>query len=194
MTETIKNATKTTEKKAVATTPKKPVEKKEPKPKTDFKVIAETVEKAFKDDKSVDVVADTKLTTPKSNIEGDYKYIHFFKPGTEKNLFGCYIQTATTTKFAVSNKVVEYLDKSVTATPVTKTVKGKTSVVYHVVECKNEAIVETAKKIIPAYQQMVLSKEAKKAEKKVEKKPAEKKAEPKKATAKKAEPKKVANK
>ena len=179
-----------------ATAPKKVAEKKEPKPKTDFKAIAESVEAAFKADKTVDVTADTNLKEPKSTVESEYRYIHFFKPGTEKNLFGCYIQTATTAKFAISNKVVEYLDKSLKVVPVTKKVKDQSRVVYHVVECANDAIVETAKKIIPAYQQFVLSKPAK-----AEKKPAEKKATAKTATAKataktatKKVEKKVANK
>lgn len=151
------------------------------KPKANYKALAESVEKAFKSDKTVDVVADTKMSTPKSNIEDEYKYIHFFNPGTEKNMFGCYIQTATTTKFAVSTKVQEYLDKSLNVKPVVKKVKGVERVAYLVVECGNDAIVETAKKIIPAYQQMILAKATKKAEKakaekpKTEKKPAAKK-------------------
>lgn len=150
------------------------------KPKADYKALAESVEKAFKADKTVDVVADTKLENPKSNIEDEYKYIHFYNPGTEKNMFGCYIQTATTTKFAVSTKVQEYLDKSLTVKPVVKKVKGVERTAYLVVECKNEDIVETAKKIIPAYQQLVLAKtaakEAKKAEKTTAKKSTDKKA------------------
>lgn len=142
-------------------TEKKAVEKK---PKADYKAIAETVEKAFKSDKTVDVIADTNMEFPRSTTEDDYKYIHFFKPGTEKNMFGCYIQTATTTKFAITGKVVEYLDKSVKATPVVKKIKDVEKIAYYVVECKNEEIVDVAKKIIPAYQQMVLAK-PKKAEK-----------------------------
>ena len=155
------------EKKAVKTTAPK-TEKKavEQKPKADFKAIAENVEKAFKTDKSVDVIADSNMEYPRSTTEGDYKYIHFFNPGTEKNMFGCYIQTATTTKFAITGKVVEFLDKSVKAVPVVKTVKGVTKTAYYVVECKNEDIVDVAKKIIPAYQQMVLTKTKKPAEKK----------------------------
>ena len=161
-----------TETKAVE---KQPAEKKaEPKPKTDYKAIAENVEKAFKSDKTVDVIADSNMEYPRSTTEGDYKYIHFFNPGTEKNMFGCYIQTATTTKFAISNKAVEYLDKSVKAVPVVKKIKDVEKTAYYVVECKNEEIVDIAKKIIPAYQQMVLAKPKKT---KVEKKSTEAKAE-----------------
>ena len=164
-----KNVAPKTETKAV----KKPAEKVE-KPKVDYKAIAENVEKAFKSDKTVDVIADSNMEYPRSTTEGDYKYIHFFNPGTEKNMFGCYIQTATTTKFAISNKVVEYLDKSVKAVPVVKKIKDVEKIAYYVVECKNEEIVDIAKKIIPAYQQMVLAKPKKT---KVEKKSTEAKAE-----------------
>ena len=180
-----KKVTKVVAEKKVAVAPKtetkavkKPAEKKaEPKtekPKADYKAIAENVEKAFKSDKTVDVIADSNMEYPRSTTEGDYKYIHFFNPGTEKNMFGCYIQTATTTKFAISNKVVEYLDKSVKAVPVVKKIKDVEKTAYYVVECKNEEIVDIAKKIIPAYQQMVLAKPKKT---KVEKKSTEAKAE-----------------
>ena len=163
-----------TETKAVKKPAEKKAEPKTEKPKADYKAIAENVEKAFKSDKTVDVIADSNMEYPRSTTEGDYKYIHFFNPGTEKNMFGCYIQTATTTKFAISNKVVEYLDKSVKAVPVVKKIKDVEKTAYYVVECKNEEIVDIAKKIIPAYQQMVLAKPKKT---KVEKKSTEAKAE-----------------
>lgn len=163
-----------TETKAVNKSVEKKAEPKTEKPKADYKAIAENVEKVFKSDKTVDVIADSNMEYPRSTTEGDYKYIHFFNPGTEKNMFGCYIQTATTTKFAISNKVVEYLDKSVKAVPVVKKIKDVEKTAYYVVECKNEEIVDIAKKIIPAYQQMVLAKPKKT---KVEKKSTEAKAE-----------------
>ena len=169
-----KTETKAVKKPAVNKSVEKKAEPKTEKPKADYKAIAENVEKAFKSDKTVDVIADSNMEYPRSTTEGDYKYIHFFNPGTEKNMFGCYIQTATTTKFAISNKVVEYLDKLVKAVPVVKKIKDVEKTTYYVVECKNEEIVDIAKKIIPAYQQMVLAKPKKT---KVEKKSTEAKAE-----------------
>ncbi len=200
MTETIKNATKTTEKKAVATAPKKAVEKKEPKPKTDFKAIAEGIESAFKADKTVDVKADTSLNDPRALSESDYRYIHFYNPGTEKHMFGCYLIGKGRVRFALSLKVEEFLSKDLTITPVLKAKKKgeeKRKVAIDVI-CDVADAADVAKKIISAYQQIpakVKAEKPAKAEKKTtEKKPAEKKAEPKKVTAKKAEPKKVANK
>ncbi len=197
MTETIKNETKTTEKKAVATAPKKAVEKKEPKPKTDFKAIAEGIESAFKADKTVDVVADSKLDTPKAISYEDFRFIHFYNPGTEKDMFQLYI-TGKSGKFIIRKQATEFLDKDVKFTNVGKTVKGEKKIIHATIMCPIELVPEVAKKIIAAYQQIpakVKAEKPAKAEKKAtEKKPAEKKAEPKKVTAKKAEPKKVANK
>ena len=166
--------------KSVAPKTEKKVEKKaEPKPKTDFKAIAENVEKAFKADKRVDVIADTNLEHPKSTTYQDYTNIHFFKPGTERKMFGCYIQGKNVTHFAVSLKMADMLDKDLNARVFEKSSKNKTTgevekkPAFIIVECPNEEIVETAKKIISAFEN-VPEKPAKKATKKSTEKKEEK--------------------
>lgn len=163
----------------------------EKKVAVDYKALAESVEKAFKADKTVDVIADSNLEYPKSMTEPEYRYIHFYIPGTEKNMFGLYIKHDRAL-FAVSSSVE--LDKSLNAQPVIKNVTNKetgeksSKTAYILVTCKFDEIADTAKKIIAAYQ----AKPAKKAaEKKVgPKKAAEKK--PAKATT--ATPKKSTKK
>lgn len=161
--------------------------------KIDYKALAESIENAFKSDKTVDVVADTKKDYPKSMTENDYRYIHFYNPGTEKNMFGLYIKS-NAAKFAVANNVGEYLDKGLTVSPVEKKIKGEKKIAYLVVSCPHTDIVDTAKKIISAYQSKPAKAEKTKAEK------PEKKAEPKKVVEKKPTTtvkkttKKVANK
>ena len=156
--------------------------------KTDYKSVAEKLEKAFKDIKSVDVVADTNLENPKSDSYTEYTYIHFFNPGTKKDMFGCYLIGKNRTRFALSLSVEDKLE-GLDVTPVEKSIKGEKKKVAVDVICANEDAVVVAKKIISAYQS-----NAKKpaAEKKVaEKKPAEKKPA---AKATKTTTKKVANK
>lgn len=142
-------ATKEVTKKAVAT---KPAEKKaEPKPKTDYKAIAENIEKAFKADKSVDVIADTNREYPKSVTYTDYSFIHFYNPGTEKDMFQLYI-TGKSGKFLIRKSAAEFLDKSIEQKPAEKTVKGEKKIIHIEVKCPVEAVPEVAKKIIAAYQ------------------------------------------
>lgn len=164
--------------------------------KIDYKALAESIENAFKSDKTVDVVADTKKDYPKSMTENDYRYIHFYNPGTEKNMFGLYIKS-NAAKFAVANNVGEYLDKGLTVSPVEKKIKGEKKIAYLVVSCPHTDIVDTAKKIITAYaQKPAKAEKPAKQEKAVEKKstaPA-KKSPAKNATAKKTTTKKVVNK
>ena len=148
-----------TEKKAVAT---KPAEKKaEPKPKTDYKAIAESIEAAFKSDKTVDVIADTKLENPKSVTYTEYTYIHFYKTGTTKDLFGCYLIGKNRTRFALSLAVEDQLE-GLNVTPVEKKIKGEKKKVAVDVICDNADAVVVAKKIISAY----ASKQSTKVEKK----------------------------
>ena len=137
-------------------------------PKIDYKALAENIESAFKSDKTVDVVADTKRDYPKSMTENDYRYIHFYNPGTEKNMFGLYIKS-NAAKFAVATNVSQYLDKGLSISPVEKKIKGEKKTVYVVVSCPHTEIVDTAKKIIAAYQSKPEKKLEPKAEKKVEK-------------------------
>ena len=164
--------------------------------KIDTKAVAESLEMTFKTDKSVDVIADSKLAQPKSFAQGDYRYIHFYNPGTQKDMFGCYIIGKGKVRFALSLSVAEFLDKTLTIKPVEKKVKGEKRQVAIDVICDIQDAADVAKKIISAYQQ----KPAKpaKAEKKQEKKTT-KTAEPKKpaatkSKATKAAPKKAANK
>ena len=175
---------KTTDKKVTKTVSaaKATQQAEQSKPKTDYKALAESIENAFKSDKTVDVVADTKKEYPKSMTENDYRYIHFYNPGTEKNMFGLYIKS-NAAKFAVATNVSQYLDKGLSISPVEKKIKGEKKVAYVVVSCPHTDIVDTAKKIISAYQSKPEKKSESKAEKRVEK-----------STAKKTTAKKVANK
>ena len=194
MSDTTKN-TKATATKEVA---KKEVKKAATKVAYDFKALAESMENAFKADKRVDVVADSKLPRgPQNTTEAEWRYVHFYNPGTEKNMFGCYVQTKEYTKFSMPLKVEPYLDKSLKVEQVIKTVKDKKKPVYLVVSCPNGDVIATAKKILEGFEKYRAAiPEKKKAEPKAEKKaPAEKKpAAKKQTTAKKTTAKKVVNK
>lgn len=162
----------------------------------DFKALAESMEDAFKADKRVDVVADSKLPRgPQNTTEAEWRYVHFYNPGTEKNMFGCYVQTKEYTKFSMPLKVEPYLDKSLKVEQVMKKIKDVKKPVYLVVSCPNADVITTAKKILEAFEKYRAAAPAKKAtEKKAEPK-AEKKPAPKKqTTAKKTTAKKVVNK
>lgn len=130
-------------------TAKEVVAKKEVK-KFDYKAVAESMEKSFKADKRVDVIADTKLETPKSNTYSDFTYIHFFKPGTQKDMFGCYLIGKGRTRFALSLAVAEYI-KGLPVQPVEKKIKGEKKLVAIDVICANEDAVDVANTIIEAY-------------------------------------------
>jgi len=135
---------KTTEKKEV-----KVVETKVAK--VDYKALAEGIEKAFKASKEVDVVADTKKENPNALSESDYRYIHFYKAGTEKNIFGCYLIGKGKVRFALNLAVEQFLDKDLTVKPVLKKrgeEKKKTAVD---VFCDIQDAPEVAKKILEAY-------------------------------------------
>lgn len=151
----------------------KEVVKKEVK-KVDYKAVAESLEKSFKTDKRVDVIADTRLEEPAS-IYPEYSYVHFFKPGTKKNMFGCYMQGKNKTRFAISNKLVGFVDPGLKAFPNIKTVKGEKKTTFYIVECANDDVVGVGQKILEGYMSMVSAKQAEKpvkAEKKETKKPA----------------------
>lgn len=194
MSKTTEN-TKVAEVKEVA---KKEVKKEAVNVAYDFKALAESMENAFKADKRVDVVADSKLPRgPQNTTEADWRYVHFYNPGTEKNMFGCYVQTKEYTKFSMPLKVEPYLDKSLKIEQVIKKIKDVKKPVYLVVSCPNADVIATAKKILEAFEKYRAAiPEKKKAEPKAEKKaPAEKKPAPKKqTTAKKTTTKKVVNK
>ena len=177
--------------KATKEVAKKEVKKEAVKVAYDFKALAESMENAFKADKRVDVVADTKLPKgPQNTTESDWRYVHFYNPGTEKNMFGCYVQTKEYTKFSMPLKVEQYLDKSLKTEQVIKTVKDKKKPVYLVVSCPNTEVISTAKKILEGFEKYRAAAPAKK--EKAEKKPVEKKAPAEKKPATKATQKKVA--
>lgn len=159
--------------------------------KFDYKAFAESIEAAFKSDKTADVIADSNIKAgPKNTTLADYRYVHFYKPNTEKDIFGMYLIGHEQTRFALNLKVEEFLDAGLNIKPVEKKVKGsdtKRKVAIDVI-CDNKDAVAVAKKILTAYSKI------KPVEKKpVEKKPAAPKAE-KKATEKKPAPKKQTTK
>lgn len=171
--------------------------KKVTKATVDFKALCESTEDAFGKIDTVDVIADTNLPKgPKYTTVAEWRMVHFYKPGTDKDMFQLIMNSKGAT-FIVRNKAIEYLDKTLTKNPVEKkvTVKGEkvVRVIHHEVTCDLKDIVATAKKIVTAYQSIPVEepKTKKKAEKaisaepkKAEKKPAPKKAEPKKNIAK----------
>lgn len=158
----VKTTAPKTEKKVAE---KKPAEKKaEPKPKADYKAIAESIEKAFKADKSVDVIADTNREYPKSVTYTDYSFIHFYNPGTEKDMFQLYI-TGKSGKFIIKGTAADYLDKSVEYTPSNR---------YILVKCPIDLIPEVAKKVIAACQSIPAKEKPTKATKKTTEKKEEK--------------------
>lgn len=189
---------KTVTTKSVATT--KAVETKNQTPKFDMRAAAEKIEAAFKTSKDVDVIADSNRETPSAITYDDYRFIHFYNPGTEKDMFQLYISSKSG-KFIIRTTAAEYLDKSVEQKAAEKKVKGEKKIIHVVVTCPIDLVPDVAKKIITAYQSIpakpVKEKKAKAAEKpaapvekKTTKKPAEKKA----TVAKKPAPKKAANK
>ena len=155
----------------------------------DFKALAEQIEDAFGKQDIVDVIADTNLPKgPKYTTLAEYRMVHFYKPGTDKDLFQL-ISTSKGATFIIRNNAAEYLDKSLTLKPAEKTVtvKGEKvkKVIHHLVltETNFEVIVDAAKKIIQAYQSIPAKTE--KVEKKTAEKPAKKQTTKKSATAKK---------
>ena len=167
--------------------------------KFDYKGFAESIEKAFKSDKSVDVIADTNRETPKAFAQPEYRYIHFYNPGTEKDMFGMYLRSKSQTRFSLSLSVEDFLDNDLTIVPVIKKRGEEKRKIAIDVVCDNADAVAVAQKIISAYIKRNTTKAEAKAEKKPaaekpEKKAPTKKAEPKKATVAKRPAKKAANK
>ena len=137
--------------------------------KVDYRQIAEGIEAAFKTNKTVDVVADTKLTDPKALSENDFRYIHFYRANTEKNLFGCYLVGKNKVRFALNLSVRDFLDKDLDVRPVEKKRGEEKKLVAVDVYCDIQDAVAVAEKIITAYMNITVK------EKKVAEKPAEKK-------------------
>lgn len=158
--------------------------------KTNYKELAESIEAAFKTNKAVDVVADTKLQDPKALSEDDFRYIHFYKAGTTKNMFGCYLIGKGKVRYALSLSVAEFLDKGLTVKPVERKKGEEKRLVAIDVICEMQDAVSVAEKIIAAYQSIP----AKVKPEKKETKKAEEKKEVKKTTAKRTATKKAVNK
>ena len=172
--------------------------------KVDRKALAESIEKAFAGSKVTDVIADTNLDTPTGMSYEEYRFIHFYKPGTRKDLFQLYIN-GKTGMFYVRNAVAECLAEDVEKTPALKKQKnGEMKINLYIVKTPIETVPEVANKILDACAKSDAALEQKKAEKEAAKKAAkeqkakekeakaqakkdaEQKVEPKKATPKKA--------
>ena len=194
------NSTVTTKPATTKPATTKAVETKNQTPKFDMRAAAEKIEAAFKTNKDVDVIADSNRETPSAITYDDYRFIHFYNPGTEKDMFQLYISSKSG-KFIIRTTAAEYLDKSVEQKAAEKKVKGEKKIIHVVVTCPIDLVPDVAKKIITAYQSIpakpvkekkaeAAEKPAAPAEKKTTKKPAEKKA----TVVKKPAPKKAANK
>lgn len=147
-------------KKAVVEKTVAPKTEKKVAVKTDYKAVAENIEKAFKADKRVDVIADSNREYPKSVTYTDYSFIHFYNPGTEKDMFQLYI-TGKSGKFIIKGTAADYLDKSVEYTPSNR---------YILVKCPIDLIPEVADKVIAACQSIPAKEKPAKTEKKSTKK------------------------
>lgn len=181
--------------------------------RVDRKTLAERIEAAFKKNSSVDVIADTNLENPTGMSYEEYRFIHFYKPGTQKDLFQLYI-TGNSGTFYVRTKVAEFLGKDVEKVPSMKKQKnGEVKVNLYLIKTPIDDVPAVAEKILEACTksdeavekikaEKEAAKEAKKAEKqatkekaeKKETKPEPKKKAPAKTEAKEKTQKKVANK
>ena len=175
--------------------------------KVDRKTLAERIEAAFKKNSSVDVIADTNLENPTGMSYEEYRFIHFYKPGTQKDLFRLYI-TGNSGTFYVRTKVAEFVGKDVEIVPSMKKQKnGEVKVNLYLIKAPIDDVPAVAEKILEAcakndemVNKIKAEKEAKKVEKKATKKEAEevktepKKKAPAKTQAKEQKEKKVANK
>ena len=161
--------------------------------KFDRKALFTEIQKAFAKNEIADVVADTDREDSINCAE--YEYIHFYKKGTETNLFQLYIKNKDC-KFVVGLTLKDFLKQgdNYTLTGVEKTKGGEKKVVYIRVTCNHEDTVDVANTILQAYQTKITQvvevpeKPAKKEAKKETKKAPVKKT---KATTKKVEKKAV---
>ena len=152
--------------------------------KVDMKTLAQSIEVAFKKHELVDVIADTNLENPTALSYDDYRFIHFYRKGTTKDMFQLYL-TSKSGKFIIRNRVAELLGKDVDKKPITKKDNKKnTQRVIHVeVTTPIDTVNAVAEKIIAACVEstkMVI--ENKKTTKKAEKKSGEEKTQPSKVT------------
>ena len=80
-------------------------------------------------------------------------FVHFYKKGTEKNLFQCYVKKENV-QFVVGVRLKDFLKqgKNYTITPVEKTRNGEKKMVYIRVTCNHEDAAAVAETIIEAYE------------------------------------------
>ncbi len=137
----------------------------------DKKAFYQQMAKAFTKSKVVDVVADTDRLESLDRTE--YEYVHFYKKGTEKNLFQCYVKKENV-QFVVGVRLKDFLKQgeNYIITPVEKTRNGEKKMVYIRVTCNHEDATAVAETIIGAYENRAIEtvevSEKKKAEKKTE--------------------------
>lgn len=138
---------KVAEKSANKATPKK--SEKVVKPIFDAKAYAAEIIAAFKDNPHVDVKPDTELAKVRDNAQAEYSYIHFFKKGTEKDLFKMY-NNSRGSRFAVSRAVYATNEFEAKA-KMTKNSKGEPVVSYANISVERDKAVEIAKRLIDVY-------------------------------------------
>lgn len=174
--------TKATEVKAAE---KQPVEKSTPK--VDRKALVEAVKEAFKDNKTIDVVADTDFSDEKTGImrataQPEYRYVHIFKKDTTKNCMQWYIHPKNSI-FVIGKGMIDVLpDSDIYEKHLHR--KG-----YWEIITNHENTEKTLTSLVSAYEKLQTNKAAE-AEKAAKAK-AEKQAEEKKAKAEKKAEKKV---
>ena len=138
--------------------------------KVDRKALAESIEKAFAGSKVTNVIADTNLENPTGMSYEEYRFIHFYKPGTQKDLFQLYIN-GRTGMFYVRNAVAECLGEDVEKTPSLKKQKnGEMRINLYIVKTPIEKVPEVANKILEACAKSDAALEKMKAEKEAAKK------------------------
>lgn len=123
----------------------------------DRKAFFTTIQKAFAKNPVVDVVADTERED--SINAAEYEYIHFYKKGTEKNLFQMYVKTKDV-KFVVGMTLKDFVKqgKNYTITPIEKKNKdGEKKVTCIVVSCSHEDAEVVAQTILSAYESKTIT-------------------------------------
>lgn len=85
-------------------------------PKVDRKALVEAIKEAFKDNKTIDVVADTDFSDEKTGImrataQPEYRYVHIFKKDTTKNCMQWYIHPKNSI-FVIGKGMIDVLPDS----------------------------------------------------------------------------------
>lgn len=123
--------------------------------KFDRKAFFTTIQKAFAKNADVDVVADTERED--SINAPEYEYIHFYKKGTEKNLFQMYTKSKDV-KFVVGMTLKDFVkqgDKYTISSIEKKNKDGEKKVTSIVVTCAHEDAITVAETIIAAYKDKI---------------------------------------